>query len=290
MTNLTAQAAPAPWLPDLFMPQMHAHQRRYDKRLAIGLGASLLIHALLLVFAPRHVPATGTPGQSGRPARGPLIVRITPRESAPPEAPLEPNIETRRAPVPSRPHPTVIAVPRPAPQMPPVALDQAPPASAAPLSFMALVEANRARRRAVDQAAGVENATAREWSREPTADEIATANINRNLQTLNRGRGGTSGIFQILNMGQRYGEFSFHGWTAEDRKGYRQVIEVDAGPRGDLELAMVRRMIELIRSHYQGNFNWESQRLDRVVVLSARLEDNAGLEEFLLREFFRRRG
>ena len=45
-------------------------------------------------------------------------------------------------------------------------------------------------------------------------------------------------------------------------------------------------MIELIRTHYQRDFNWDSHRLGRVVVLSARVDDTAGLEEFLLREFF----
>jgi hypothetical protein len=53
---------------------------------------------------------------------------------------------------------------------------------------------------------------------------------------------------------------------------------------------LVRKMIELIRSHYQGDFNWESHRLGRVIVLSARIEDNAELEAFLIREFFGLRG
>ena len=35
-----------------------------------------------------------------------------------------------------------------------------------------------------------------------------------------------------------------------------------------------------------GNFNWDSHRLGRVVILSARIDDNAGLETFLMREFF----
>ena len=47
-----------------------------------------------------------------------------------------------------------------------------------------------------------------------------------------------------------------------------------------------QRMIELIRTHYSGDFRWESHRLGRVVVLSARPEDNEGLEDFLVREFF----
>ena len=49
---------------------------------------------------------------------------------------------------------------------------------------------------------------------------------------------------------------------------------------------MIRKMIWLIRQHYQGDFNWDSQRLARVVVQSARPEDNAGLEDFMMMEFF----
>ena len=49
---------------------------------------------------------------------------------------------------------------------------------------------------------------------------------------------------------------------------------------------MVDRMIDLIRQHYTGDFNWRSQRQGRVVVLSARREDHAQLEEYLMREFF----
>ena len=64
------------------------------------------------------------------------------------------------------------------------------------------------------------------------------------------------------------------------------MIEVDAGPNGDVEREIVRSMIVLIRRYFKDFFNWESLRLKRVVVLSARMEDNAGLEDFLIREFF----
>jgi hypothetical protein len=87
-------------------------------------------------------------------------------------------------------------------------------------------------------------------------------------------------------MGLRSGKFSFRGWTKDVSNARRELIEVDVGPNGDLERAIARSMIALIRKYYQGDFNWESQRLGRVIVLSARMEDNAGLEEFLMREFF----
>jgi hypothetical protein len=44
-------------------------------------------------------------------------------------------------------------------------------------------------------------------------------------------------------------------------------------------------MIEIIRTHYKGDFRWESSRLGRVVNLSARIEDSAELEAFMLEEF-----
>jgi hypothetical protein len=72
----------------------------------------------------------------------------------------------------------------------------------------------------------------------------------------------------------------------DSKRQWREVIEVDAGPGGNLELAMVRRMIELIRSHYSGDFHWESHRLGRTVLLSARVDDQQALEDFLMREFF----
>jgi hypothetical protein len=49
-------------------------------------------------------------------------------------------------------------------------------------------------------------------------------------------------------------------------------------------------MITLIRGYYKGDFNWQSQRLNKVVVLSARPDDNSGLEAFLMKEFFRADG
>jgi hypothetical protein len=152
------------------------------------------------------------------------------------------------------------------------------PADPAPTDFMSMINARRAQRGAVESEAGGRG-------KEPSADDVAMANINRNLASLTRGEG-TSGVFQILSKGHRAAQFSFRGWTNDSRNSRRDVIDVDAGLNGNIEQAIIRRMIELIRTHYKGNFNWESHRLGRVVVLSARSEDNAGLEEFMMREFF----
>lgn len=145
----------------------------------------------------------------------------------------------------------------------------------------ALIQANRERRRAAEAAA----APPRVPGRDPSAEEMSLANLNRNLQSLSRSDG-TGGIFHIMRMGGQTAEFAFNGWNPERRGRWREFIEVQAGPDGDLERAVVRRMITLVREHYTGDFRWESHRLGRVLVLSAAPADNEALEDFLLREFF----
>jgi hypothetical protein len=175
--------------------------------------------------------------------------------------------------------------PRPevSPRTEPVAQsDPAPaPTSAPPADLTAYINAARERRRAAESSAEREYAAAKANEHAPTADEARMANIMRNLQPQ-----GTNGVFQIISVGTRTGKFSFRGWTKDYSNSRRELIEVEAGQNGDVERAIVRRMIELIRKYYKGDFNWESQRLNRVVIMSARVEDNAGLEDFLMREFF----
>lgn len=151
----------------------------------------------------------------------------------------------------------------------------------APADLSDYINQAKARRRAEGIFDNQETVAANTAAQQPSADEIRMANIRRNLQNP-----GTSGIFQIMRIGPRTAEFSFRAWTTGQSNPRLQLIQVDAGPDGDVERAIIRKMIELIRQHYKEDFNWESHRLHRVIVLSARLEDNAGLEEFLMREFF----
>ncbi len=151
----------------------------------------------------------------------------------------------------------------------------------APMDLSDYINQNRARRRAEGIFDSQESAAASSAAPQPSADEIRMANVRRNLQAP-----GTSGIFQILRIGPRTAEFSFRAWTSGQSNPRLQTIQVDAGPDGDVERAIVRRMILLIREHYKEDFNWESHRLHRVVVLSAREKDTTGLEDFLMREFF----
>lgn len=117
--------------------------------------------------------------------------------------------------------------------------------------------------------------------RESTEEELRMANVKRNLR-----EPGVGGIFQITRMGVRSAQFLFRAWKSDASNPRREVIEVTAGPDGDIQLALVRKMIELIRQYHKEEFQWESYRLDRVVTMSARMEDSKALEDFLIREFF----
>lgn len=245
----------------------------------VAAAASVLLHALFFLLAPL-APPTDPPGPAvaeplnvvlappqAEPAQ-PLPAEVPPAPAArPPAAP--PLVARKPDPLPPR-FPPPPAPPAVAAAPAPVPVPETPPAPQ--FDMMAAIEARRAQRRSADTTAA---------RGAPAAPDAAT----RNLQTLS-GREGVGGVFQVLRKSVRSGEFAFNGWRPDSSRQWREVIEVEAKPGEDIEVAMVRRMIELIRGHYTGDFHWESHRLGRTVVLSARAEDQPGLEEFLVKEFF----
>ena len=94
------------------------------------------------------------------------------------------------------------------------------------------------------------------------------------------------GIFQIKRIGYSDAEFMFFGWNKDIRRKTNQLIQVRKADNSDIRIAVVRKMIAIIREHASGDFLWESQRLGRQITLSARPADNEGLEEVLMKEFF----
>ncbi len=222
--------------------------------------------------AARAAPASSVPSTNMRAA---LSAR-----ARPPSAPSRNAVPTLALPAPQAPtNPS----PAPAPVIasliaPRAAIEsaQAPPSVGGDLS-----SSIAARRRARDeQSVAAEDeadrrnrivASSAPALRSPIADE-------------QRERGG--GIFQITRMAYDDAEFLFFGWSSDERRGKTQAYEVRLGDSRDIRVAVVRRMIAIIREHEQGDFRWQSWRLGHIVVLSARLEDNAELEDFMLQEFF----
>ena len=266
-------------------PYLHWRVRRSTLYAFLG---SLIVHGLVLFVVPQQRVGSGEPSETNRNS---LVVNLRPpasAQSAPsapaavPETQPAPTAERRprtsRAPLIALNKPRESSLSRPVePVMPAVPPSPAP---AAPTDMQSFVDAARARRRAAEGFSGRDQVPAPAAEREPSEDEIRMANVKRNLAA------GTSGIFQIISKESSSAAFSFRGWTTDSSNSRREYIQVDIGTNSSIEIAIVRRMIELIRRYYKGNFNWESQRLDRVVTLSARVEDNEGLEAFMMKEFF----
>ena len=119
------------------------------------------------------------------------------------------------------------------------------------------------------------------------ANRIATANLAP-PQYLTFGSDPTrsGGVFHVTSMSLDYGEFRFYGWNIDMGRRTLQQIEVKRGTASDIRLAMVRKMIEIIRHYQPVEFTWESQRLGRSVTLSSLPRDSAGLEDFMMLEMF----
>ena len=129
-------------------------------------------------------------------------------------------------------------------------------------------------------ASSIESDTARR-------DRIVAANLaSLNPTTFGGQPKNSGGIFQIKHLGVNDAEFTFFGWNKDIKRRVAQTIEVQKGSSPDIRIAVVRRMIAIVRDYEQEDFRWESHRLGRVVVLSARLIDTSGLEDFMMQEFF----
>jgi hypothetical protein len=276
----------------------------------VAVALSLILHALALWGWMPKVPVLPfEDSRRGKPS-GSLAVRLAPPPSRPPSAaqapPAAPAIQAQPAPArrspPSRAAqrppaaPRVLALERPSPSSaaPPPAEAARPPAEAArPPVIDDLASYIEARRRAREPPPSPAPSQASPPAPTPAESERELHNrtVAANLG-LNRTPGfGTErkhggGIFQIARMGYEDAEFFFYGWNKDIRRNSQQMIEVRRGDNASMEIAVVRRMIAIIRVHESGDFLWESQRLGRDVTLSARAADNAGLEDFLMRDFF----
>ena len=179
-----------------------------------------------------------------------------------------------------------MTAPRQAPDAP--ALAPAPPQPAPATDLAAYVEARRRERGDAPSSSPQSSSTSKAASDEnERQNRIIAANIGLNGRpTFGKDPKNGGGVFQIKTMEYSYAEFYFFGWNKDISRNSKQVIEVRKGNNADIQIAIVRRMIEIIREHETEDFLWESHRMGRQVTLSARARDTAGLESFMLQEFF----
>jgi hypothetical protein len=125
---------------------------------------------------------------------------------------------------------------------------------------------------------------------EESEAQRGTRNALANIAAIN-GRGGqdpneTGGVFSVTNKTFSHADVKFRGWNPNFKRRWLTSASVDRGNEPDIETAIVKKMIELIRKEKNGDFEWDSHRLNKVVTLSARPQDTQELMNFLYKEMF----
>jgi hypothetical protein len=281
---------------------------RAERRLWRTAALSLVVHSLLFVALLPHLQDMRHPGEESPTPTVPLSIAIVapqareesrPAQAAP--APTPPPAAHREhvAPRPAIAPPPIAALPRPRepdawrvppPALPPLPepprveprpeLRPAPPPVEGDLS--AYIASRRASR---GESPGPTTASEGDAQRRERAIARNLAGINDPQPLAGNPKNG-GGLFQITLKSYDFAEFRFYGWNSSIGRQTPQRIEVRKGSNPTIDLAIVRRMIEIIRETQKGDFIWRSDRSNRDITLSARPEDNERLESFLMQEMF----
>jgi outer membrane biosynthesis protein TonB len=265
----------------------------------LALLVSIILHVLVLLLIVPKINVNTAPASTSievtlAPKKTAPVVAPTPEEKPKPEPELEPKPEPKPKVIVQKPSnkpnkpkandfsvPKTITIPQPSPQIvPPSPTPKPQPSREEPKTFEESMAQRRAQREAAESDAARQNAAAAAAEQGPSEEAKRDARIKNNFNN------GTNGIFEITNLGSSSASFSFLGWTSSVSNARREFFDVEAKNGQDVRLVMIRRMIAIIREHYQGDFDWQSQRLGRTIIKSARVEDSAELEDFLMQEFF----
>lgn len=254
------------------------HIRFRPKRL-LSILAVLLLHVLFLYLLLK----IGADIKNGKPLSSPMVMIFDKVKQI---KQGEPNAKKAELKTKIPPNPKAISKPKDTPVQPTEEVVEKPPVKyedMPPPDMTAMLNAAREKRQQVREAAAAENAAA-QGNRGRSTQEIAEENVRRSMDQAN-GKNGDGGLFTIINKGVRTATFSFRGWEVRVNSN-RQVYEVDAGLGGNVELAIVKKMMEVIRSRFKKQAPWESNRLGRVVMISMAPEDSEETERFLMKEMF----
>ena len=275
-------------------------------RIWLTFALSMLVHiAALWVVLPR-LPLL-SPGAEQSQVSDRLQVHLAALPPPAPASPLTPDLPTpkreartilssrprpRNAPPPENASKLVVPSPRvsdpamPPPPPPPAAPAPTPPVVAEPTPSQPPVVGDLSSYIAARRRARGEVATPGESDNE-RRDRVVASNmptVSSPISDRQVKRGG--GLFEISRMSYDDAQLVFFGWNKDVGRRTPQAYEVRLGNNSDMRIAVVRKMIAIIRETEHGDFHWESWRLDRIVTLSARPDDNAELEEFLMRDMF----
>ncbi|MFA9218322.1 MAG: hypothetical protein ACEQSK_14635 [Sphingomonadaceae bacterium] len=249
----------------------------------IGIGISVALHLLGVLY---YLFRPAEPEHHAAPPKGGQMVYIAPLQEKKLNKPVPKKTDTAKASKPPPPRQqqasiTPPAAPKPKLEtyVPPVQATMQPPPEADMSEMIA-------KKRAARQAENPQPAEPVVESANDRALRIAKANI-AGAQGRSGGadRDDTGGVFQV-DKSYHSAEVKFRGFNANFKRRWLQQIHVEQGAEQDIETAVVKEMIKIIRKEKPGDFQWESQRLGKLVNLSARKEDEKELFAFLLKEMF----
>ena len=241
--------------------------------------------------APPAPPATVAEAPASRasaPARPPPAVHVpVPRKPKPAPRPVSPPVIAQQA-------PSSAAIERPSPVPPRAPAPEPSPAVATPMppppaqDLASYVEAQRLARGEASPPSPAANTGATSAEREiARRDQIVAANLGLNkTPSFGTDARNAGGLFQITELNYDDARFYFFGFDKAIGRNARQLIDVRRGSDPDIRIAIVRRMIAIIRDSINGDFVWVSQRTGNGVTLSSRPADNAGLEAFIMHDIF----
>ena len=247
-----------------------------------GLAVTVLLH-LLLVAVYLFQPKTE---KHAAPPAGSTMVYVAPlppgkpkpksqQQQVPKKVPKTPPVQVKRL-------PNTITLPN---EKPVEVVEAEPQKTVAPpqeTDLTAYIEARRRARGAKDP-----STEPAEESENARATRIAMANIAAaNGRSRGDDRNETGGVFSITNKTFNSADLKFRGWNPNFKRRWLQQLTVEQGSERDIETAIIKKMIELIRKEKTGDFDWDSHRLQRVVKMSARPADTAELQAFLFKEMF----
>lgn len=261
----------------------------FDHRRANGTGiaVTVLLHVFVILLAwwqPADKPKREPP-----PSVNDLTYVLPPKAVPKPVAPPQPP-RVKPRPVPPRPErvemerlPDTITVPeekvveqKPVEQPKPPEIEKVDPAQD-------MSEMIAARRRARARENGVEE----QETDAQRGDRLARQNI---AAANKAGRGddanGTGGLFTWKVHSPFTAQLKFNGFNRNFNRTWLQDLEIELGNEPDIETAIIKKMVQLIRKEKKGDFIFRSERQQRDVTLSARVEDNEVLENFLFKEAF----
>ena len=262
-------------------------ERKKSKSRQVGLGVTIALH-LAFVLYYLFTPSPPPPKTTSAPKGGQMVyiapLPITPQKPTVKPTPKKTETKPTKTPPPPRkatatPSKPTVNTPKLETFVPPVQATMTPP----PEQDMSEMLAKRRAQRESD------NPPAPPAPPAESAAERSLARAKANIAGANA-RGGadaddTGGVFSV-DKRSNSADVKFRGWNTNFKRKWLQQIHVEQGAEKDIETAVAKEMIKIIRKEKPGDFEWESRRLGRTVKMSARKEDEQELLVFLLKEMF----